>query len=186
MISSRIKSGAWVSTACNPAAPPSAVTTLYFCALRISTKSFTFCGVSSTTKMVGAESCCSFTSARCSVTHGAECSLVGASSFASTTGAVASEVTRPLATTSTSRCSATGFASNPSKPAFRILSWSDADTDAVSAMMGICRVDSPFLICSNASNPLMPGNWISIRIKSGPTSDANRTPSSPVTASTTR
>ena len=184
-MSSRIKFGAWVSTACNPAAPPSAVTTLYFCALRISTRSFTFCGVSSTTKMVGAESCGSFTSARCSVTHGAAWSLIGASSFARATGSVASEIAMPLATASTSRCSATGFASNPSKPAFNIFSWSDADTDAVSAITGICRVDSPFLICSNASNPLMPGNWISISIRSGSTSDANRTPSSPVTASTT-
>src|SRR5215510_10287304 len=60
-------------------------------------------------------------------------------------------------------------------------SW--AMTDAVTAMIGMRQVSGSARSCWNATIPLIPGNWMSIKTSAGCCSRAIRTPSSPVPAS---
>src|SRR5215475_9586644 len=58
--------------------------------------------------------------------------------------------------------------------------------EAVTAIAGIRRVAGSSRSCRSAVTPLMPGSWMSIRMRSGWSSCASRTPSSPVSASARR
>src|SRR5215467_4543687 len=58
--------------------------------------------------------------------------------------------------------------------------------DAVTAIVGIVAVAGSSRIWRNALMPSIPGSWMSIRMRSGWSSRARRTPSSPVSASATR
>src|SRR5262245_33926612 len=58
--------------------------------------------------------------------------------------------------------------------------------EAVTANAGIARVAGSSRSCRSAVTPLIPGSWMSIRMRSGRSSRARRTPSSPVSASARR
>ena len=78
----------------------------------------------------------------------------------------------------------TGFSMKPSKPALMIFCRSCCMTEAVIATTGIAAVAGSARSAFNASMPLMPGSWMSIRIRSGFRSRAIFSPSSPLPAST--